>query len=79
MKLIRDNLLEIKATNGLNYTIYIPDIYRLAKYKKHGKQVYQIEYIEPTDDGTNAYMEEVNITREQYQELNAILDHENPF
>lgn len=79
MKLTKNNILEIKATNGLNYTIYIPDIYRLAKYKKHGKYIYQIEYIEPTDDGTNAYMEELNITRQQYQELNAMLDHEAPF
>ena len=78
MKHITDDILELKATNGLNYTLYVPDIYRLVKYKKHGKHVYQVEYIDPTDDGTNAYMEELNITRKQYQELNIILDRKVP-
>lgn len=78
MKVTEENILEIKTTNGLNY-IYIPDIYQLVKHKENGKQVYQIEYVAPTDDGTDGYMEQLDITRQQYQELKAILDSENPF
>lgn len=78
MKITEENILEIKTTNGLNY-IYVPDIYQLVKHNENGKQVYQIEYVAPTDDGLDGYMEELNITRQQYQELKAILDSENPF